>query len=412
VDFQATPKTAQAAIGIETARLEDTARPLRFRPLTTRGRATLAGDVWNAEFTLADPAGHDLAHAQLTQQAVGDEGRMTFDTGELAFAADGLQPANLSPLMAAIGSPAQGQARLTGEFAWRGAASTSHGRLVVRDLDFESPAGRVSGLSGEVALTSLEPPTAAPGQRLTAERVDAVVPLTEVKVDLALSEKAVTVSGGSAALGGGLLRVDSMEIPLDPKAATKGVLVFEGVQVKELVENSPFADRMALTAKVSGRVPFESGPAGIRVSGGELHAIEPGTLSIKREALTGVSANGAVSTAGAAPAPVATTDTFSDFAYQAMENLAFERLATEIDSKPGGRLGVMFYIKGEHRPPKYQELRVSYADLITKAYMKRSLPLPSGVKVDLALDTSLNLDQLLGDFDEYQRLKGSGAVQP
>ncbi|MDB5447920.1 MAG: hypothetical protein JWQ97_3237, partial [Phenylobacterium sp.] len=130
--------------------------------------------------------------------------------------------------------------------------------------------------------------------------------------------------------------------------------------------------------------------------------------------LTAVAASGAVAAPGApavAP-PAATTDTITDFAYQAMENLAFSRLEAGVDSRSDGRLGVLFHIVGKHDPPQHQEIRLSLGDLIGRKFLGKPLPLPSGTGVDLTLDTTLNLDDLLGDYAEFQRLHGSAQVQP
>ena len=103
---------------------------------------------------------------------------------------------------------------------------------------------------------------------------------------------------------------------------------------------------------------------------------------------------------------------FSEFAYQAMEHLAFDQLDAEVNSLDNGRLGVLLHIKGEHTPPQKQEIRLTIMELIRRDFMNKALPLPSGTKVDLTLDTSLNMDQLLKDFADYQALRGSQAVQP
>jgi hypothetical protein len=143
-----------------------------------------------------------------------------------------------------------------------------------------------------------------------------------------------------------------------------------------------------------------------------LHSIQPGRLSINRQALTGVAATGSVSAPTGAPATVAANDTFTDFAYQAMENLAFDKLDAAVASRPNGRLGVIAHIVGRHDPPKHQEIRLSLFDLIGRKFLNRPLPLPSDTKVDLTLDTTLNLDDLLVDYADYQQLRSSRAVQP
>jgi hypothetical protein len=44
--------------------------------------------------------------------------------------------------------------------------------------------------------------------------------------------------------------------------------------------------------------------------------------------------------------------------------------------------------------------------------MNRQLPLPSGTPIDLTLDTTLNLDDLLADYGDLTRLRSSPPVQP
>jgi hypothetical protein len=116
-------------------------------------------------------------------------------------------------------------------------------------------------------------------------------------------------------------------------------------------------------------------------------------------------------TVAAAAGPGPGTDTFTDFAYQAMENLAFTRFDAQVDSRPDGRLGVLFHIVGRHDPPQHQEITLSWMDLIRRRFMDKKLPLPSGTEVNLTLDTSLDLDDLLQDYADYQQLRSSPPVQ-
>ena len=66
----------------------------------------------------------------------------------------------------------------------------------------------------------------------------------------------------------------------------------EGVQLSDFVEASPFGDRMDLTARVTGHIPFAVDKGGVKIANGELHAIEPGKITIRREALGPVSSWG------------------------------------------------------------------------------------------------------------------------
>ncbi|MBI1199712.1 MAG: C4-dicarboxylate ABC transporter [Phenylobacterium sp.] len=399
-----------ADIAIETARIEDTAPKPRFNPLSLTGQANLTGDVWRADFDTALPGGLHVAHAHLAHDSL-TGGGVEIETGELRFAAGGLQPGAISPLAQAVGSPAEGRVVFKGRFDWNAQEVTSSGRLEIPRLDFQSAAGRVENLSGVLDFSSLAPLEAAADQDLHIARLDAVVPVTDIDARFTVAGEMLRVAGGEATVGGGKVRVEKLDVPFDPTAAMTGVLLVDGVQLHDIVEASPFGDRVELDARVSGRLPFTATGDQVRVTGGELKAIAPGRLSIDRAAIMGVQAAGAMAAPGTG-GPVSPNDTFTDFAYQAMEHLAFDTLEASIASRDDGRLGVLFHIVGKFDPPKHQEIRLPLMDLIRRKFLGRKLPLPSGTGVNLTLDTTLNLDDLLADYGDYRRLHGSGAVQP
>jgi hypothetical protein len=415
--FGAEASGLHADVEVAGGRLIDIADSARFNPLEVSGAVRLAAEAWRGDLTLASE-GRAVADVDLVHDGATGAGAVDVDTGRLVFAEDGLQPVDLSPLAAAIGSPATGSAQFTGGFRWDPEGSRSGGELTVFELDFASPAGAVRGLSGALLFTSLVPLETAPGQQLTAQQLQLLAPLSTPKVTFQLLGQSLEIAGGAVKVGGGTVRVEPMSVPFDGAEAWRGELVVEGVQLADIVEATPFADRVSLSARVSGRLPFIVGPDGFRLVQGRLAAIEPGRLSIRRAALTDVSATGGDASAavdglgeGAAVAPAEETNTAVEFAYQAMEHLAFDLLDAEVNSLPGGRLGVLFHVRGEHSPPENQEIRLTLGELIRRDFLNRELPLPSGTKVDLTLDTSLNLDQLLADYAQAQAARGSGEVQ-
>lgn len=399
--------TAQARI--DTARQEDTAPDRRFNPFLMTGEASLAEFIWRADLDFRLPGGAPLGNALVTQDGRLGLGVVVIETPMLEFAEGGLQPDQISPLASAVGSPAVGQAKFKGRFDWTPDGSTSSGVISIPRLDFQSPAGPVKGLKGELTFASLAPLVAAPGQSLDVERVEAPILLENLRASFGVVDNLLKVDGGEADVGGGKVRVETLEIPLVPGAPTRGVLLLEGVQLHDLVEATPFGDKVEFDAKVSGKIPFEMVEGRVRISGGEIKAIQPGRISIDRTALTGVSADTAIDAPAAVVDPNAT---FTDFAYQAMENLAFDKLEASIASQPDGRLGVIFHIVGRHDPPTRQRIKLTLMDLIQKRFLGRTLPLPSGTGVNLTLDTTLNLDDLLADYAEYQKARSSGPVQP
>ncbi len=407
---------------ILSGQVMDRASSPRFNPLDVTGRVALDQGVWDGALQLSS-GGAPVAEVRLDHDGADGLGSAQVDTGPLMFVEGGLQPSDLSPLARAIGSPARGSVRFAGSFQWSPQGPVSSGILTVPGLDFLSPAGPVRGLSGEISFTSLTPLETASGQQLRAQDLQLVTPLIAPRATFQLLGQSLEVNAGAADVGGGTVRLEPMSIPLDPGQSWRGELVVEGVQLADIVSATPFADRVSLSAKVSGRLPFVAGPDGIRFAQGRLEAIEPGRLSIRRAALTDISASGGVarpapeglgaelSEQAASTPPVVETNTAVEFAYQAMEHLAFDLLDAEVNSLPGGRLGVLFHIRGAHSPPERQEIRLTPGELIRRDFMNRPLPLPFGTEVDLTLDTSLNLDQLLADYADAQAVGGSGEVQ-
>jgi hypothetical protein len=401
-----------ADVAIARARVADAAKDLRFEPLQMTGHAGLARDLWTAALNFETPAGVALAHADLRQQGQSGVGGVEIATPELRFAPGGLQPTALSPLAKPLGEGVAGAVRFTGRLQWVKDQATSGGELEIGGLDFKSPVGQASGLSGRVAFTSLAPLIAPPGQQLRMERLAAALPLSDLSASLGISETGLVVASGEATGGGGRLRIADLSVPFDPKAPVAGALLLEGVQLHDLIEASPFADRVDLDARVSGRIPFEAQGGKVHIAGGELHAIAPGRLSISRTAVTQVAAEGSVQAPAQAEGQIASNDTFTDFAYQALENLAFDKLDAAVATRADGRLGVLFHITGYHDPPKPQEITLTWMDVILRRFVGRKLPLPSGTAVDLTLDTTLNLDDLLADWGDFTRLRSSPTVQP
>ena len=401
---------------VRSARLEDRAAPRRFQPILAKGSATLKAGLAHGEFVLTDPQGRRLATAVLSHHTVEGTGQLDFDTGRLAFAPGGLQPAALSPRAGLLGAPVQGQARVSGQLAWTPKGTTGAGALAIERLDFRSPAGKVTNLRGQVIFDSLAPLHAAPGQTLRADSVASLVPMTDVVGVFGLGPDAAQVAQVSFSLAGGQVRLEPFAFPLADGAAWSATVDVEGVQLADLVAATSFADQLDLDARVSGRMPFAVTPQGVRITEGELHAIAPGHLSIRRGALSQVAAAGGAPTAlqtdpKSAPVAAGPQSPYSDFVNQALEHLAFTELKAQVNSLAGGKLGVLFHIKGRHQPPQDQQIRLTWREALTRR-IDRQLPLPSGTGIDLTLDTSLNLDQLLKDFTDYQSLRGSGPVQP
>ncbi len=404
-DITGSDEMDTAAVELAVAQVSDTQG--RFNPLRVGARMTLSGGVWRGTLPVETASGRPLARVSLSHDVAAERGQAEVDATGLAFKPDGLQPADLSPLAATFGA-ADGTAAFTGRLAWTKGVMTSGGVLDARNLTFSSPAGTVMGLNSKVAFTSLAPLATAPGQVVTVDGINAIVPLSSVSGTFAIADDAIGIAAFTATAAKGTASLEPMSIPLKAGETIRGVMVLDDVDVGEIVAGSTMAEKMKIDAIVDGRLPFAVGPDGVRVQDGRLAAIKPGRISIDRTALTSVETGEPANPMDATP-PAAEVNAIQDFAYQAMENLAFETLEAGVDSVDGGRLAVLFRIKGRHDPAVAEQARVGLRELLNGKAFQRRIPLPKGTPVDLTLDTSLNFDQLLADWRNKWR---SDAVQP
>ena len=389
---------------IASARVQDTTEPRRFNPLSASGVAALKDERWTGAFDIVSGAS-PVGRVVLNHDGASETGGVVFDTPGLVFADGGLQPDALTPLVdGLVESPVTGAVDFTGRFDWsptlpEGGASS--GVLTVPGLDFVSPAGPVKGLKGRIEFTSLAPLTTAPGQPLSLDSLETVTPLTNLGLTFAIDAATISVAGAEIEAAGGHIRVEPFTLPLDVAQGFGGVIVFDRVQLGEVLKGAGFGDNVQLDAVVSGRLPFTYSPAtGIRITRGALAAVQPGRLSIKRDVLTDIQTGGGQAEGAAVP-----PGTVEDLAYQAMEDLAFDTLSADVNSLEAGRVGVLFHIKGRHDPPERQELRLTLAELISRQFLNRPLPLPSDTGIDLTLDTTLNLNQLVSDLMAVNRAR-------
>ncbi|WP_235560338.1 YdbH domain-containing protein [Brevundimonas sp. Leaf363] len=384
---------------VAAARVEDMTTPRRFNALSGTGRATLAGERWSGDFALAHGQ-TPLAHLTLSHDGLSSVGGVVIDAPNVTFVEGGLQPSDLSPLAGQYAkSPATGRAAFEGRIGWTAdaGAGTSSGRLVLDDLDFTSPAGPVKGLNGEIVFTSLTPLITAPDQHLRVDRIETPALLTDVDVGLSLDADAITLTSGRLSAAQGTVSIEPLRLPLTPGGSYQGAIVLDRVQFGDLIAGAGFGDTVEMDAVVSGRLPFAVDNGAFKILGGTLNAVQPGRLSIKRQALDGLEAGG-----GGEELPPSTVE---DLAYQAMENLAFDTLTANVNSEGSDRLGVNFHIVGRHDPPQRQELRLTLAELISREFLKRELPLPSNTGIDLTLDTTFNINQIISDLLAIDRAR-------
>jgi acyl CoA:acetate/3-ketoacid CoA transferase alpha subunit len=382
------------AVTVKAAKLADKVVPARFNPEEGAGEIMLASNVWRGNFESHDGSGNRLGSVSF-QHAMATAAGSAHVEAPLVFAEGKLQPERLSSMLAML-RQASGRAEFKGDFTWNSTGLLTHtGTLAVRDFSFLSPMGRATALDTTLNLTSLLPPVTAPGQQLKIGRIAWTIPFTNMALNFTFSPTSLKLEqfGTDFATGHVALAPFSLN-PTAPVVSSTATLT--SLSLEPLIAASNLSGKVSLIGKVSGIVPFTAGPEGFRIKDGKLKSDGPGRLELGR-ALWGDSAKAA--------------NAVQDFAYQALENLAFDSLAADLNSVDGGRLQIVFHIQGRSDPPRPQTADVAVSDIVNGTALLKPVPLPSGTPITLTLDASLNFDELLKSYGEAwsKSLSGLGA---
>jgi hypothetical protein len=386
-------------VAVDRALLSDSQPQPRFLPIVVSGNMDLAGTEWRGVLGLTTH-NRRFAVASLRHEMQTGAGTANIEAKDLSFEPGMFQPTDISPLLASLGTRVAGTTDFTAAVTWNDKGMASSGQLHVMSVNLQTRAGAVRGVKGDLELRSLMPVALAPSQTISIDRLDWPVPVEQVKVQFSLKPTEIQLETLTANAASGRISLDPQTFSFTPGSTTGGALHLENVDLTPLLVAARLGDRVKVAARIGGVVPFTYGPQGLRFANGRVAAEGPGRLSIQRQALIAAVGVGE----GAQPAPNAV----QDFAYQALENLSFDQLGGEVNSLPMGRLGLLLHIKGRHDPAQVTETRVGVLELLQGRAFDKPLPLPKDTPIELTLDTSLNLDELLASYFG----SGGGAMAP
>jgi Dicarboxylate transport. len=379
-----------------SAMVSDAGKAQRFAPEKISGTVLIADATVHAKLALgAGPRAIPIGTISAVHDLHTGTGTAALDFPAVAFSPQGLQAAQISPMLAPL-AQADGTAKFSGRVQWTAKRITSDGRLDVEALRFSSPLGVAQQLSTHMVFTSLIPPETAPNQRIAIERVDWVQPLTRTTTAVTLTPKQLRVAETRTELTGGEVSVSTVDVPLRDGATVHGTIRISRLALGKLIAASNLGEKLKLEGSVSGSLPFTFGPEGLRFANGHIEADGPGKLSINHT-LWGKGETNSVEKA----------------AYQALENLSYQSLAASLESVPGGRLRAVFHVVGYDDGPGTPHAEFSLTDLLTGKAFQKEIPIPRGTAINLTLDSSLNFDELLRGYQAtWSQMKAQNGAPP
>jgi hypothetical protein len=183
----------------------------------------------------------------------------------------------LVPGLATSVSKLSGTLALTLAADWSGAAPTSHGTIVLKDIGATTPNFTLEGLDTTIALTGLGPLSTADGQIVTMKRLLVGVPLTDGRITVGLDRHhKLNITDAHWSLAGGTVGTYDQQLDLYGPDQNLAVVV-KGVALAELLT---LANVNGLSAEgtVEGAIPLRRAKDIIRIEHGVLQTSTAGVL--------------------------------------------------------------------------------------------------------------------------------------
>ena len=300
--------------------------PLPVLPAT--GLLRFADGVFTGEARSSLPRATDQPF-DIAYRIVDGRGTADVTLRDLRFAPGALQPQDLVPALRGKISLVEGAIDADLDIAFGGGdAPTGTGVLYVKDMSLGTAPGPVSGLSGQVELTSLFPVVTAPGQTMRVALFDPGFPLRDGVFDYALVDGGIDVSRAVWPLGEGRVSID----PFTWRYAApenRVTLRVTGVEVGEFLRNVGDG-QLSATGELAGAIPVVVRGLDVLVEGGRVEVADGGYIRYRPKPGNDIAKR--------------VPNRFAADALKALENFRYQSLFAEIDGPLGGevKLGMQF----------------------------------------------------------------------
>jgi len=329
---------------IAVRELKDRQDPPRAPGFALEGRVTPEKTGLGFDLRATETKQRVVLHAQGSFDPAAGSGDARLRMEPVHFAKDGLQPAQLAPLLAGRMTSVNGTLEATGRARYSAGRTQLVLDLAARDLGFETPLAQVEGVNGTLRVEGPGPFSTPPSQLVSIGLVRFGLDLSNGLVAGQLRpDGVIAIEKAEWQTLGGRVRTAGS---LDPKATHQAlVLVAEDLdlaQVLALVD----LEGLSGEGRLDGRLPIERSAEAIEIRGGAIGA-RPGAR------LRYQPAPGVASLKQAGPG--------FDLLLGAFEDLHVETLAVELDGDANGTMKVVLHVVGVN--PEFQDGRPIHYNL-------------------------------------------------
>jgi hypothetical protein len=323
----------QGSFEIAIGRASSTARPAVVHPLAMRLAGKLAEGKIDFKLRATMAAGESL---QLTLTGRHDlatnAGQTDLMMAPVTFETEGLQPADLFPIVGVLPMPFGGTVSADGRLGWRGGRITPDITLHLAGGRARPPGAEVDDIATTIRLVALQPPATAPGQIITATVTGGGLPPTPVTLGFELHGSQLKVERLEAAFAGGRLATSPFAVSAAGPLAVDTAVELADVDLAEVFKLIDI-DGLAGTGKLGGTIPLRWADGRLAVAGGALATTGPGRLSLARDRL---------------PPALAQAGEDVALAVTALADFHYDSLSLALDKNAGGQGSVRITIRGSN----------------------------------------------------------------
>ena len=320
---------------VDEVTITQAAETKQLATLLGAGTARLADDIVRFDYQVKTQTGVAIGAGDGRHAVLTGEGSAVFASPDLNFTPSGLQPTDIASVLTGNITNTTGSAVIEARAQWTGDDGPLQTSAVMqlKDITFQGPGITVSqtrGLSGEIALSNLTPPTTDGPQTIKLGGVDLsalILEDGEVTFELPGDETLHVLKAEFPWFGGAIGAYDTEASIAGDKAITR--LQASNVDLSQMLD---FLDIEGLSGEgvVEGVLPLvvEEGLASIE--GGVLTAVGPGVVRY----------TGPVTEAAGG------ANDEANIAFDLLRNLQFNKLRAEIDGPLDGDIQFKLLFEG------------------------------------------------------------------
>ncbi len=335
-DFELNQRLMSATARIDRVRIVQNLETLLVAPVIGEGTVELHDKDVDFDYVLATPAGNRLGAGVGEHNVTSARGRSIFTFDRLEYAANGIQPSALAPVLKGVVGQTRGATTGEAEFEWapNPVGLSSRAKFQFEDITFVGPTRIVNqtiGVNGHLNLASLWPVQTDGVQTITVSGVDfgalQIVETGEIRFDMP-GDQTLHIEHAEFPWFGGKLGVYDARASLSGGEAI-APLRADNVDLSLILDYID-VDGLSGEGILSGVLPL---------------VVEDGKASIESGFLQS-NGSGAIRYQGQAGEQASAAGEDAQIAFDLLRDLRFEDLGIAIDGPLDGRLQFQLKFEG------------------------------------------------------------------